>query len=353
MSGFDKSKGVVFPRNVLLGHNILCRAVEVCDDFRFPKTGIMITGDETYKAAGREVRDDMEGSGYEIHVHRTGAATFFNAEKIISDALETDSKFILAVGGGTKIDLAKVASNELHIPFISIPTSAAHDGISSGRASMKSDIGPVSVEASVPMAVIADTSVILRSSYRLLAAGCADVISNLTAVMDWRLAKNLRNEEFSRSAEALSVYSSESIIGHSKEIHPDSEYSVWLAMRPIIVSGISMSIAGSSRPTSGSEHLFSHALDILHPGTALHGEQCGVGTILMMYLHGGDWMNIRNALENIGAPVNAKQLGLKDDDIIDALTEAHNIRKERFTILGDHGLSRETAEAVARTTMVI
>lgn len=353
MNGFDKSKGMIFPRNVLLGHGILDQVVNVCDDFRFPKHGIIITGDATYEAAGKDVKDLMEDAGYDIQVHRTGGATFSNAEKITAEARGTDAKFILAVGGGGKIDLAKIVSKEIRIPFISIPTSAAHDGIASGRASMKSDVGPISIDATVPLAIVADTEVIARSPYRLLASGCADVISNLTAIMDWEFARRLRNEEFSRSAEALSRYSSETIIENSKLIRPGLEESVWIAMRPIIISGISMSVAGSSRPTSGSEHMFSHALDINHPGTALHGEQCGVGTIMMMYLHGGNWMKIRNALRDIGAPTSAKELGLKAEDIIDALTEAHSIRKERFTILGDKGLSRETAEAVARTTMVI
>ncbi|MCL2607932.1 MAG: NAD(P)-dependent glycerol-1-phosphate dehydrogenase [Methanomassiliicoccaceae archaeon] len=353
MIDFEKSKGMVFPRNVLLGHNILEQVTEVCDDFRFPRTGMIITGDDTYKAAGKDVQCFMEEAGYDIHIHKTGDAVFSNVEKIVTLAKETDSRFILAVGGGSKIDLAKITAKELNLPFISVPTSAAHDGIASGRASMKSDMGPLSVDAVVPLAIVADTSVISKSPYRLLASGCADVISNLTAVMDWEFARRLRNEEFSRSAEALSRYSAETIIENSKLIRPNLEESVWIAMRPIIISGISMSVAGSSRPTSGSEHLFSHALDILHPGTALHGEQCGVGSIMMMYLHGGNWMKIRDALEDIGAPTNAKQLSLKPDDIIDALVEAHNIRKERFTILGDRGLSRETAETVARTTMVI
>ena len=353
MNGFDKSKGVIFPRNVLLGHDVLVRIAEVCDDFRFAKTGMIITGKSTYKAAGKDVRDLMEEAKYNIHVHKTGGATFSNSDEIIAEAKDTGSKFILAVGGGSKIDLAKIVSKELKIPFISIPTSAAHDGISSDRASMKSDIGPVSVDAIVPTAIIADTQVISRSPYRLLASGCADVISNITAIMDWKLARDLKGEEYSRSAESLSRYSSETIIENSKLIHKGSEESVWVAMRPIIVSGISMSIAGNSRPTSGSEHLFSHALDILHPGTSLHGEQCGVGTIMMMYLHGGDWMKIRSALEEIGAPVNAEQLGRRPNEIIDALMEAHKIRKERFTILGDSGLSRDAAEKVAKATMVI
>jgi len=350
---FERAKRMIFPRSVLLGHDILDQVVNVCEEFKFPRSGLIVTGDDTYKAAGKTVQEYMKDAKYDIHVHRTGNSTFANADKIVADAKETHSKFILAVGGGSKIDLSKIASNKLNIPFISVPTSAAHDGIASGRASMKSDVGPLSVDAVVPMAIVADTHVISRSPYRLLASGCADVISNLTAIMDWEFARRLKNEEFSRSAEALSRYSSETIIENSKLIRPDFEESVWIAMRPIIISGITMSVAGSSRPTSGAEHMFSHALDILHPGTALHGEQCGVGSIMMMYLHGGDWMKIRNALEDIGAPVNAKQLGLRPDDVIDALVEAHKIRKDRFTILGDRGLSKETAETVARTTMVI
>jgi len=353
MDDFERAKGMIFPRSVLLGHDILDKVAEICDDFKFPGTGLIVTGDDTYNAAGKAVQQIMEDAGYDIHVHRTGISTNANADKIVADANGTGSKFILAVGGGSKIDLSKVASKKLNIPFISVPTSAAHDGIASGRASMKSDTGPLSVDAIVPMAIVADTQVIARSPYRLLASGCADVISNLTAIMDWEFARRLKNEEFSRSAEALSRYSSETIIENSKLIRPGLEESVWIAMRPIIISGISMSVAGSSRPTSGAEHMFSHALDILHPGTALHGEQCGVGSIMMMYLHGGDWMKIRNALEDIGAPVNAEQLGLGPEAIVDALVEAHRIRKDRFTILGDHGLSRETAETVAKTTMVI
>ncbi len=113
-----------------------------------------------------------------------------------------------------------------------------------------------------------------------------------------------------------------------------------------------MSIAGSSAPASGSEHKFSHVLDRISPKPALHGEQCGVGTIMMMYLHGGDWRNIKNALKTIGAPTNAAELGIDDKYIIQALTEAHKIRPERYTILGDTGITRDAAINVAKATGV-
>ncbi len=351
--GFSKNKGMVFPRNVLVGHGTISQISGMCDDFGFRKTGMIVTGDKTYQAAGKITEEYMKDAGYEITVKMTGNATLANVDDVVKTGKETKSKFILAVGGGSKIDIAKMAAKQMKVPFISIPTSVAHDGIGSGRASLKLDIGPKSVDAEVPMGILADSEIIFKSPYRYLASGCADVISNITALKDWDFARRIKNEPFSTSAYALAEMSANTIIDNSKLIKPGVEESVWIAMRPIIISGVSMAVAGSSRPTSGAEHMFSHALDILHPGRAMHGEQCGVGSIMMMYLHGGDWMRIRNALKDIGAPTCAKDLGLKSEDIIDALVEARNIRKDRFTILGDTGLTRDVAEVVAKTTMVI
>jgi glycerol-1-phosphate dehydrogenase [NAD(P)+] len=350
---FDKSKSMEFPRKVIIGHQVLSQIPDLCDELLFGKSGVLVTGSDTYAAAGRVVEDVMTDRGYDVAVHRTGAATIVNTDAVKAEAKAVKAKYIIAVGGGSKIDIAKMAAKDLGIPFVSVPTSLAHDGIASDRASLKSDVGPKSVSAVSPMAIVADTEVICKSPYRFLASGCADVISNLTALKDWDFARRLRNEDFSRSAYSLSQYSAEMIIDNSEFIRPHLEESVWLVLKPIIISGVSMCVAGSSRPTSGSEHLFSHALDILHPGKALHGEQCGVGSIMMMYLHGGDWKQIRDALANIGAPTTAYDLGLCEKDILDALTEAHKIRKDRFTILGDQGLNRETAKVIAKATGVI
>jgi glycerol-1-phosphate dehydrogenase [NAD(P)+] len=114
-----------------------------------------------------------------------------------------------------------------------------------------------------------------------------------------------------------------------------------------------MSGAGSSRPCSGSEHLFSHALDRDEARTSLHGEQCGVGAIMMMYLHGGDWRRLKTALSTIGAPTTMRELGVSRDELIRALVEAHAQRPDRYTILGDNGLTREAAEHLATVTGVL
>ncbi len=344
---------MVFPRAVLAGHGVLEEIGKLAKNFELGQRGLVITGKRSESIAGRLVAEYLQAEKFEVQVAVTGEATVENVNEIKKIALETRAAFLVGVGGGSKIDIAKVCSSEMQIPFISVPTIASHDGIASPRASLKTNGVSLSVEANVPLGVVADSAVIVKAPFRFLASGCADVIANLTALLDWRLASRLRNEEFSSTAATLAEFTAESIIENAPLIKPNIEESVWLAIKPMIISGISMSVAGSSRPTSGAEHMFSHALDAITHGKGLHGEQCGVGAIMMMYLHGGDWQRIKNALKTIGAPTTAVELGVSKEEIISALVNAQKVRPDRYTILGDKGLTPDASEKIAKVTGVI
>jgi glycerol-1-phosphate dehydrogenase [NAD(P)+] len=112
-------------------------------------------------------------------------------------------------------------------------------------------------------------------------------------------------------------------------------------------------IAGSSRPCSGAEHLFSHALDKIAPGKGLHGEKCGIGSIMIAKLQGQDWKKIVKTLKEVGAPTTAKQIGLKESEVIDALVIAQELRPERYTILKEIEMTERKAADLARSTNVI
>jgi glycerol-1-phosphate dehydrogenase [NAD(P)+] len=352
-SVFGKAKGMVFPRVVLAGHGVLEDLGLTCRQFGFAERGVVITGPKTAELAGNRASEILKGHGFHTTSIIAREATEAEVARVETEARDLDPRFLIGVGGGSKIDITKVVAARLHVPFVSVPTSAAHDGISSPRASLHGASSQASIEAAVPVGVIADTQLIVQAPFRLLASGCADVISNVTAVLDWRLAVRLRSEEFSSTAAALSEYAAREIMDHADAIKPNLEESVWIAIRPILVAGIAMSVAGSSRPCSGSEHLFSHALDRISERPSLHGEQCGVGAIMMMYLHGGDWRHLKNVLLTIGAPTTARELGVSSDEVVRALMMAHSIRPERYTILGDNGLTREAAERLAATTGVV
>jgi glycerol-1-phosphate dehydrogenase [NAD(P)+] len=347
---FSKARMVEFPRNVIAGHDVLPEVKNVCVNIHSGNVGTMVTGENTYKAAGKDTISYLDG--YDVDVCYTGNATPENIEEVKRRITEKGSTFILAVGGGSKIDIAKIVALDLNLPFISIPTSAAHDGIASNRASIKSDKGSKSIEGASPMGVIADTTVIFNASYRSLASGCADVLSNISALNDWKLAYNLRNEPFSRSAYSFSQFAAESMMDAADFIRPNLEESVWLAIKPIIISGISMSLAHSSRPTSGSEHMISHTIDLKYPGRAMHGEQCGVASIITLYLQKGDWEELKHSLVKIGAPTRASELGLSDEEFISCVCEAHKIRTDRYTILGK-GVKKEIVEEICVRTGVI
>ncbi len=352
-SPFGKARSMVFPRMVLAGHGVLSELGTSCRQFDFPDRGAVVTGPRTADLAGNRAAEILRAAGFTCDVVLAHEATNAEVERVSAEVRSLGARFVVGVGGGSKIDITKVVAARLRIPFVSVPTSAAHDGISSPRASLHDPDRVASIEAVVPIGILADTSVIVQAPFRLLASGCADVLSNVTAVLDWKLAARLRNEEYSSTGATLAEYAAQEIADHAHLIKPNLEESVWIAIRPMIVAGIAMSVAGSSRPCSGSEHLFSHALDrsALHP--SLHGEQCGVGAIMMMYLHGGDWKRLKSALRTIGAPTTAKELGVTAEEIVGALVAAHRIRPERYTILGDNGLTREAAERLATVTGVI
>lgn len=350
---FGKARSMVFPRAVLVGHGVLDELAKFCRGFDFAPAGAIITGSRTASLAGGRAAEILIDAGYSMSSLPAGEATMAEVDRVQKEVEAAGARFLIAVGGGSKIDIAKVVAARRKIPFVSVPTSAAHDGISSPRASIRGTEKVSSVEAVVPVGVLADTSVIVQAPFRLLASGCADVLSNVTAVLDWKLAARLRNEEYSSTGATLAEYAAQEISEHAALIKPNLEESVWIAIRPMIVAGIAMSVAGSSRPCSGSEHLFSHALDRVAGRPSLHGEQCGVGAIMMMYLHGGDWRKLRMALHTIGAPTTARELGLSPEEVVSALVAAHAVRPDRYTILGDNGLSREAAERLANVTGVI
>ncbi len=234
-----------------------------------------------------------------------------------------------------------------------MPTTASHDGIASPLGAIKGLNKPFSAMAQAPMAIVADTQVIIHSPYRLIASGCGDTISKLTAVRDWRLAHDVKNEYYGGYADSLALMSAQLVMKNAGVIQPKDEEGLRVLLEALISCGVAMSIAGSSRPGSGSEHLFSHALDMIAPKPALHGEQCGVGTILMARLHHINWKRIKENLQKVGAPTTAKELGVKPEHVIEALVKACTLRPERYTILDEKKLDHDSAEKLAKATGVI
>jgi glycerol-1-phosphate dehydrogenase [NAD(P)+] len=349
---FEKSTWIRLPRNVLVGHGVIAKVGAVVSDLHLSGRPLIVTSPTPHDVVGSRVSDQLEADDPETVV--VEAASFESVTEVIEVAESVEPGYLIGIGGGKAIDVAKMASDELDIGFLSVPTAASHDGIVSGRASIPDEDTRHSVAAEPPLAVVADTEILADAPWRLTTAGCADIISNYTAVRDWQLAHRLKNVQYSEYAGALSQMTAEMLVENADSIKPGLEESAWIVVKALVSSGVAMSIAESSRPASGAEHLFSHQLDRIAPDAALHGHQVGVGSIMTEYLHTGEkgrWRAIRDALAAIDAPTTATELGIDGDVVIDALTSAHAIR-DRYTILGD-GVSEAAAREAASVTGVI
>ncbi len=353
MSEEENTHRMQLPGEVMIGSGVIHQLGDVTRRVVSTRRAVLITDSDVMKITGDDAITSLENSKFSVELVLIKKATEQEVEKSCDGIKRKSAGVVVAVGGGSVIDTAKLCSTRERQPFISVPTSASHDGISSPRASIKKDGTTVSIEGQSPIAIVADTHIIANAPYRFTAAGCGDLISKITAVRDWKLAHALGYEYYGEYSASLSLMGANIIIKNAASIKPNDEYSIRLVVEALIASGIAMGIAGSSRPASGAEHKFSHALDRIASQPALHGEQCGVGTIMMGYLHAIDWEKIRDALATIGAPTTARQLGLKAKDVIEALKIAHTINPSRYTILGERGLTEEAAERLARTTGVI
>ncbi len=350
---FEKSSWIRLPRSVVIGHGVLDRTADVVEDLYLGGRPLVVTSPTPRKLVADRLIDSFEDAGESPAIVEIEAATFSAVETVLDVADESDAGYLVGVGGGKPIDIAKMAADELGCGFVSVPTAASHDGIVSGRGSVPEGDTRHSVAAAPPLAVIADTEVIAQSPWRLTTAGCADIISNYTAVKDWQLAHRLKNVEYSEYAGALSQMTAELLVDRSASIRRGLEESAWIVVKALVSSGVAMSIADSSRPASGAEHLISHQLDRIVPNAALHGHQVGVASIVTEYLHSGergDWRRVRDALEGIDAPTTAAELDVDAEQFLEAMTTAHEIR-DRYTILGD-GIDADAATEAATVTGV-
>ena len=348
---FEKSTWIRLPRNVVVGHGVIDDLGDATTSLPVTGQPLVVTSPTPWAELGERIIAQLGTEPETIIVESAGMDAVHEA---VETAETIDAGYLVGLGGGTPIDIAKMAAEKLGYGFVSVPTTASHDGIVSGRSSIPAGDVRHSVAAEPPLAVVADTKVIANAPWELTTAGCADIISNYTAVMDWQLANRLKNVQYSEYAGALSQMTAELLVESADSIKQGLEESAWIVVKALVSSGVAMSIAGSSRPASGAEHLFSHQLDRLAPEPALHGHQVGVGSIMTAYLHDGQpgqWRDIRDALVNIGTPTTAEELGVAADTVIEALTTAHTIR-DRYTILGD-GITEEAAMEVAIKTGVI
>src|SRR6056297_236804 len=100
-----KAKRMELPREVWMGPEVLKKIPKTCQNLSIGKKSHIISGSNTYKIAGKKIEKSLKKSGFEVEHTIVSIADMKTAKELQKNIEETD--FLLGVGGGTCIDMAK------------------------------------------------------------------------------------------------------------------------------------------------------------------------------------------------------------------------------------------------------
>jgi glycerol-1-phosphate dehydrogenase [NAD(P)+] len=282
---------------------------------------------------GEEVRAALGPALANARVQPVEGGTVDAARGLANELRQGWYDAVVGVGGGRTLDVAKYAASLAGLPYVAVATSLAHDGIASPVASLEEGGRKGSYGVQMPIALVVDLDYVRRSEAAMRRSGIGDVVSNLSAIADWRLAGRERGEPVDGLAVTFAQTAAKAIL-HRTDGIDDEDFLVALA-EALVLSGLAMATAGSSRPCSGGDHEILHAIDHLYPGTARHGELAGAATLFTSFLRGDERMAtaIDACLTRHELPRLPGDLGLSEAQFTQAVLHAPGTRPDRYTVL--------------------
>lgn len=264
------------PAIIKTGNNILGQIDELLKSAHlfFPDM-ILITQEFLYNL----YKDYLEQNLF-VKIIFVKGGSIDEAPSVIEEIKGTDA-IVLAFGGGSVLDIVKYCASKCDVPYITIPSTLSNDAVYSCVARLTADGKKRSYGVQPPIGIIVDLEVIKKSPKELILAGVADLVSNLSALEDWKLAYKNIGEPINELAFMLAKEAVMPLF-HYEEKDIFTDEFLFDLTNSIITSGLAMIIGGNTRMTSGAEHLISHAIDEFFPErSTIHGIQVGWAYLLV------------------------------------------------------------------------
>ncbi len=257
---------------------------------------------------------------------------------LLDQALELGSSIdcIFAIGGGTIIDSAKYIAELNKIKLAIMPTVISNDAFCSPVSSLTFNNKKKSIKSKIADAIIIDTDIISKAPEKFMYSGIGDLLSKITSLGDWKLSFKETNEYVDDFSVAICQNALEAFLNYPNKDLKNLDY-IQVLCDSLLMAGIAMESARSSRPASGSEHLISHAYDLISKKPSLHGIQVGVAMYAVSFLQNEYYNNHEKAKQAL-IKTNfldfvEKGNKLNKLEFIEAIKIAPTIKKDFYTIL--------------------
>jgi len=282
-------------QEVTIDTGALASVAELFEQSFGDRTAVVVADENTFALAGEEVQERLEAAGrktvepYVFSSHPMLYAGHDNIETLVGALREHDA-IPVAVGSGTLNDIVKCAAHECDRPYMCVGTAASMDGYTSFGASISKDGRKQTLECSAPRAVLGDVDVLVKAPAWMTASGYADLLCKVTAGADWMVADALKTEEIHPLAWSLVHDHLREWTAKPAELRAGDGDAMDRLMEGLIMAGLAMQVAASSRPASGAEHMFSHLWEMEGLGhdddpPLSHGFKVGVGSIAVAALY--------------------------------------------------------------------
>lgn len=267
--------------------------------------------------------------------------SFEEAMELAKQMCMRDVEVVIGVGGGKVLDVAKYAGFVAKIPYICVPTTLSNDSLASPVAVLGTEgDARKTLKCAIPAGIVVDVNVIIGAPVSHLQSGIGDTISKYTALYDWKLDAAYRKDRVDDFSYLLSDMAFSSLCYNEEKSLKSKEF-IKILTQALVLGGLAMEIAGNSRPSSGSEHLFCHSLEENYKEIQIsHGMAVALGSLVSCRLQGRDDSLLRSVLEAYGMDMDPMNWGITKEIFTDAWMRAADTRKDRHTILNEVTLTQ-------------
>jgi glycerol-1-phosphate dehydrogenase [NAD(P)+] len=274
---------------VVIGSGVLAQVADLFGATFGDRAAVVIADGTTWEVAGEAVQERLAGGGpatrepYVFPAKPTLYADYTNIATL-AEALREHDAIPVAVGAGTLNDIVKRAAHEAQRPYLCVATAASMDGYTAFGAAITKEGFKHTMTCAAPRAVLADLDVLARAPAPMTSAGYADLLAKVPAGADWIVADALEVEPIDRAVWSLVQDPLRAAIGRPAEVHAGDADATGALIEGLVLSGLAMQAASSSRPASGAEHQFSHLWEMEGLGhdddpPLSHGFKVGVGSV--------------------------------------------------------------------------
>ena len=331
------------PYHLIVEQGLFARIPQIMED-AIPGVGskkTIVVTEENLTRIFPQVIDTLGESFPDSELYLLENQTYDNAVSLAKYITMNDIQVVIGLGGGTVLDLAKFAAFVSKTKLISLPTTLSNDSLASPVAVLGT-VGKArkTFRCTIPHAILVDTNAIVGAPVRQLLAGVGDTISKYTALNDWKLAHAVGNDHVDDFAYIISKMAFNSICYNDQRELKSLDFLKRLT-QALVMGGLAMEIAGSSRPSSGSEHLFNHSLEENYSDqvNVPHGIAVAMGSYGACTFQKRNIGKITKVIKDYGIPVRPSEWKITEALFAEAWQTAAATRPERYTILNETDLS--------------